>query len=602
MRDLLVHRGPDSAGEFSSDHAFLGIRRLSVIDLVTGDQPIRNEDGSVWAVLNGEIYNFIDLRQRLQAAGHVFRTASDTEVLVHAYEEYGDDAVERIEGMFALAIWDEQRRRLVLARDRLGKKPLLYAVPRPGTLTFASEFRALLSDPDVDRSLDPRALDLYLSLGYIPAPVSAYRGIAKLLPGHRAVWENGALTTAQYWQLPPQGTSEFDARSAEDELLARLRAAVRDRLVADVPVGAFLSGGVDSSLIVALMAEESGRVRTFSIGFDVSDYSELAHARRVAERFSTEHHEAVIRPDVVSVAPLLAAHYGEPFADSSAVPVYYLSKLTREHVTVALCGDGGDEAFAGYDRYRGARVATALGRLPPIVLHPMAAAVRALVSPWSARRGQAQRAMRLFDSATAPQSERYLRLAGIFSEAQKDELLDPALTRAHDVVTCTLLRAMGGSADPAERANLADLRVYLPDDLLVKVDIASMANSLEVRAPYLDRRIVEFGVGLPMHHKIGRAGGKLILKRLAERFVPRENVRRPKMGFGVPVSDWFRAELRDVIRDTVLSPAAIQRGIFREDAVRALVEAHQSGAVDHGARLWSLFMFELWQRETSATT
>lgn len=596
MRDLIEHRGPDSGGEHISGEAFIGIRRLRVIDLVTGDQPISNEDGSIWAVLNGEIYNFQELRRELERDGHRFHTRSDTEVIVHAYEEFGEDAPRRLEGMFAFAVWDENTRRLLVARDRLGKKPLLYALPRTETFAFASEFRALLDDPDVDRSVDTRSIEAYLALGYIPAPLTAYHGISKLPAGHLAVWEHGRLRVARYWDLPVPATSDLAEEPAVDELVDRLRDAVRARLIADVPLGAFLSGGVDSSLVVALMAYEAGRVRTFSIGFEETDYSELSYARRVAERYGTEHHEMIVRPDVVAVAPLLARHYGEPFADSSAVAVYYLSKLTREHVTVALCGDGGDEVFGGYDRYRAMRPAAAMGRLPRPILAPLVGAVSQALRPWSARRGPALRARRFLASSLLPEVERYFALAGVFDAAQRESLLDPAFPRS-DTVRCIQERAMGFGDNPAERANGADLRLYLPDDLLVKVDIASMASSLEVRAPFLDRRVVEFGVSLPTRHKLRRTGGKHILKRAAERFVPHENIHRQKMGFGVPVGEWFRTELRSLLNDTVLSERALQRGYFRPEAVRRLVDEHQRRAMDHTPRLWALFMFELWHRE-----
>lgn len=599
MRDLLVHRGPDSTGEYATNGAYLGIRRLRVIDLVTGDQPITNEDGTVHAILNGELYNYRELREELVRRGHRFTTASDTEVLVHGWESFGRDLPAHVEGMFAFAIWDDRTRELVVARDRMGKKPLLYAQPRPGAFVFTSEFRALLADPDVDRRLDPEALDLYLSFGYVPAPRTIYRGVTKLLPGHLAVWRDGRLETIRYWSSPSPGGREVSEDAAAEELLSVMRAAVRDRLIADVPLGAFLSGGVDSSLVVALMAEAAGRVRTFSVGFDERDYSELAHARRVAERYGTEHHELVIRPDLVEVAPLLARHYGEPFADSSAVPTYYLAKLTRQHVTVALSGDGGDEAFAGYDRYRAMRMAAGLDWIPEAVRAPVLAGAAAMVPGRASRRGRAQRASRFLRGAALPTVRRYLAWTGIFDEAGKDALLAPDAPRYRRAAEAILADAMGTQGDVAERANQADLRLYLPDDLLVKMDIASMASSLEARSPFLDRRVVEFGVGLPLHLKMRGGRGKYLLRRVAERFVPRENLYRPKMGFGLPVGEWFRGGLGGLLDDTVLSPRALARGLFCPLAVRALVEQHRAGRIDHTHRLWALVMLELWQREVA---
>lgn len=598
-RDLLTHRGPDAPGEYVNGDVYLGVRRLRIIDLVTGDQPIANEDQTVWAIHNGEIYNFRELRGDLEARGHHFATQSDTEVLVHGYEEFGTELPSRLEGMFAFAVWDAPRRRLLLARDRLGKKPLLYAIPRPGCLAFASEFEALVRDPDVDASLDHGALDLYLSFGFVPAPRTVYRGVHKLPPAHRLVWEDATLDLAPYWSLPQHGTREPSESEAVAELIERLRTAVRARLVADVPLGAYLSGGVDSSLVVALMAREAGAVRTFSIGFEDADYSELEHARRVARRYATEHHELVVRPDVEAVLPLLARRYGEPYADSSAVPTYYLARMARERVTVVLNGDGGDEAFCGYDRYRAMQLAARLDLLPAGVRQALAAAGLPLLAPRARAPSPALRAQRFLEALPLAPEARYLAWVGVFTEAQKEHLLHPdvrcALDDAADPVAL-MAQAMRGSR-AAEMANAADLALYLPDDLLAKVDIASMANSLEVRSPFLDREVVEFGVSLPLHLKIRGAVGKYLLKRAAEALVPRENLYRPKMGFGVPIGRWFRGKLRGLLEDTILSPRALQRGYFRPEAVRALVAEHCSERRDHTQRLWALVMLEQWHRE-----
>lgn len=600
MRDQLVHRGPDAAGEHVSDGVYLGVRRLRVIDLVTGDQPLTNEDGSVWTVCNGEIYNFRELRDALIDRGHRFRTRSDTEVLVHGYEEFGLDLPSKVEGMFAFAVWDARRRRLVLARDRLGKKPLLYAVTAARSLVFASEFVAMLGHPGIERDLEADALDLYLTYGYIPAPLTAYRGIRKLRPGHRLIWEDGRCAIDAYWSPPERhGTERITEQDAAAQLTRIAREAVRARLVADVPLGAYLSGGVDSSFVVALMAHEAGRVKTFSIGFAEREYSELEHARRVAERYSTEHHELVVRPDVAEVAPLLARHYGEPYADSSAIPTYHLAKLARSHVTVALTGDGGDEAFCGYDRYRAMRLAERLVPFPRAARTWLPARLARFIPRSASDRGRLGRARRFLEAAALPRPERYLAWVGIFAEDEKRSLLSAdAQSWMHEGrARGALEAAMAPHEDAADAANAADLRMYLPDDLLTKVDIASMANSLEVRSPLLDRTVVEFGTSLPIDLKIRRGIGKYILKRAAEPFVPRENLYRRKMGFGVPIGAWFRGELRGLLEDTILSPRATERGLFRPAAVRALVEEHVSGRADRAHCLWALVMFELWQRE-----
>ncbi|MBI4349164.1 MAG: asparagine synthase (glutamine-hydrolyzing) [Elusimicrobia bacterium] len=603
MRDRLRHRGPDAEGEHMADGVYLGSRRLRIIDLVTGDQPIANEDGTVWTVHNGEVYNFRALRDVLIDRGHRFRTRSDTEVIVHGYEEFGVDLPTRLEGMFAFAVWDSRRRSLLLARDRLGKKPLLYGITRSGSLVFGSELAALVAHPGVRRDLDPEALDLYLSLGYIPAPLTAFRGIRKLPPGHRLVWQEGHCSTEPYWRPPERhGTRAIGEREAVAELTHLAREAVRARLISDVPIGAYLSGGVDSSFVVALMANEIGRVRTFSVGFEEAGYSELAHARRVAERYSTEHHEIVVRPDVAEIAPLLARHYGEPYADSSAVPTYYLAQLARAHVTVSLNGDGGDEAFAGYDRYRAMRMAERLVSVPSPIRTSLLKTLGRLVPRTGSDRGTLGRARRFVEGAALPRADRYLSWIGIFTEDEKRALLSAdARPRASDGSASRRLEAaMAGQSDPADAANAADLRLYLPDDLLAKVDIASMANSLEVRSPLLDRTVVEFGASLPIDLKIRGGLGKHVLKRAAEPFVPRENLYRPKMGFGVPIGTWFRGELRGLLEDTILSPQAARRGMFRPEAVRGLVDEHIAGRADRSRGLWALVMLELWQRELHA--
>ena len=596
MRDSLIHRGPDSAGEYIDPHVAFGIRRLRVIDLVTGDQPQCGEDSRVWTVFNGEIYNFRELRDELASQGHAFRTRSDTEVIVHLYERDGERCVERLDGMFALAIWDTATRTLLLARDRLGKKPLLYH-EEAGELLFASEHQALIEglrprrlSPDID------AIALYLRLGYVPAPFDAFGGVRKLEPGERLVWRDGVVDRHRYWQLSAK-TVPIDENDAVAEVRRLFDRAVGRRLVADVPIGAFLSGGVDSSVLVASMASQAPVVRTFTIGFDDLEYSEVDHARRIAQRYGTEHHELVVRADMASVVPLLVRHFGEPFADSSAVPTYYLSRMTRSSVTVALAGDGGDELFAGYQRYHAAQLAASFERLPgPLRVPALAGALRVLDTRGS-ERSSAIRLRRFLRGAQLPRESRYLQWMAISEEAWLErgatDFFRPAARRAAAEL---VRRASGFVGDAVTQARAMDINLYLSDDLLVKVDIASMANSLEVRAPFLDRALVEFAISLPTSLLIRGTRRKWVLRQAFAKTLPVENSRRRKQGFGLPIGRWLRGDLRWMLEDIVLSDRAQQRGYLQPETPRTLVTEHLRG-IDHSHRLWALVMLELWHRE-----
>ena len=599
MAEQVVHRGPDSFGCRPFASGGLGIRRLRVIDLATGDQPIGNENGTVWVVLNGEIYNFQELRDGLERAGHRFGTKSDTEVIVHGYEEYGDDVVTRLRGMFAFALWDDRARRLLLARDRLGKKPLLYAHLGP-ELLFGSEMRALLAGAEIPRDIDMGALGDYLAYGYVPTPATIFRAVRKLRPGYVLVWEDGRVSTRPYWSLPYEPKLDIDPETAAAELESRLSDAVRLRLIADVPVGALLSGGIDSSLVVAFMAKHSPKVKTFSLGFEDAAYDELAHARRVAQRYGTDHHEFVVRPDTAAVLPTLVRHYGEPYADSSAVPTYYVAELARGQVTVALNGDGGDECFAGYDRYRGMLLAQALGRVPllPRLGPLLVGAARLLPGPSPVTAGRLERflaAMRLSDR------DRYASWIGPMKQSMWSALVAPAaaaeIRRDRTYAVERTFDELAGLGR-LDRLLATDVRTYLLDDLLVKMDVASMANSLETRSPFLDHEVVEFAARLPERYKLGRFGRqKSLLKLLARRYVPRENIDRPKMGFGVPVGRWLRSSLRDMAHDVLFSSRAQSRGYLDMAEVRGLWDEHQAGTADRAFPLWTLMMLELWQRE-----
>ena len=580
MRAAFVHRGPDEGSTDAFGHCVLGHQRLKVIDLDTGYQPVSNETGDVVAVFNGEAYNFMSLRDQLR--GHEVRGTGDTPILPHLYEESGPHFVERLHGMFAVALWDAGRERLVLARDRLGKKPLLWARLPDGTLAFASELKALLRLPQLSREIDLDAVDAYLALQYVPGDRTALRGIHKLAPGHVLVAEGATQRIERYWQPEPADPSANDG-----EWLERVRAtvgeAVRKRLVADVPLGALLSGGIDSSIVVALMAQASSQpVRTFTVGFPDVRYDERAYARAVASRYGTLHEEVEIEEDIASTLPRLAATFDEPLGDEAAFPTFLIAEQARRHVTVALVGDGGDESFAGYERYVAHRLAE---RIPPLVAQAGAAALRLLPAARREPRSSLFRATRFLDVASAPAGQRYARLMEVFPVELRRELWSD--TRLAQQVR--LEPAGHGVAG----LQLLDLETYLPGDLLLKADLASMAHSLELRSPLLDHEVVALGLALPESLKTRGREGKVALRRAFAADLPPEVAGRGKTGFGVPLGRWFRSDLRDAAHDLLSS----DRGWFRPETVRRLLEEHESGRADHGHRLWCLLMLELWVRE-----
>jgi asparagine synthase (glutamine-hydrolysing) len=612
MVDRLRHRGPDDSGTYRDGHAALGFRRLSIVDLAGGHQPLSNEDGSVWVVFNGEIYNFPALRHRLEARGHTLRSAGDTEVLVHLYEDEGPRMFSLLRGMFALAIWDVPRRTLVLGRDRLGQKPLVYRVDG-SRIVFASELKSLLALPavDVPRRVDPEALDRYLTYGYVPHPATILEGVYKLPPGHVAVWHEGRLTLERYWEPDWDAEVERDPEEDVERLRATLADAVREQMVADVPLGAFLSGGIDSTIIVGLMQRAADRpVRTFSIGFDDPSFDESRYAALAAAHLGTEHHAFVVQPKAWETLPALAQQFDEPFADSSALPTWHVSEQTRAHVTVALTGDAGDELFGGYDRYRALALAGMLDRLPSGTRGwlggPLARAL-----PASARaKTRLRRVRRLLEGVGDPPESRYLRWMTLFDEPGRVALYsDDFLGRLADAAARDPIAADPASIldrawqaapkrDPVTRAMVADLLTYLPGDLLHKVDMASMAHSLECRGPFLDHRVVELALAMPLRRKLRLRGGrsKVVLKQAFADLLPPAIRTRPKMGFGVPIDRWFRGELRDELRGVLLDPATLGRGLFRPESVARLLDEHASGRRDHAYRLWGLLMLELWFR------
>jgi asparagine synthase (glutamine-hydrolysing) len=606
----LVHRGPDAQGIHVNGRAGLGQRRLSIIDLAGGRQPMSNEDGSVWVTFNGEIYNFLELRPGLEALGHRFATHSDTEVIVHAYEQYGRDCVRHFRGMFAFALWDERRQSLFLARDRVGKKPLYYA-QTPGEFVFASELQAMVQHPAVSRQPDAEAIDDYLSYGYVPAPRTAFRGIAKLPPAHTLELQlrpegGGAepLRIESYWQLPYAPKQDLSEEEAVEGFLEVFQEAVRLRLIADVPLGALLSGGVDSSLVVAVMSRLTDRpVKTFSIGFEEQAFNELPYARAVAQRYGTDHHEMIVRPRALEILPRLVRHYGEPYADSSAIPSYYVAELTRQHVTVALNGDGGDESFAGYERYLGSALARRLGWIPRPLRHGAQALATRLIPASLPRRSRLRQARRFLEAAELPPGPRYLRWLSYFTPADKKRLYRPGFRQmlgGRNAEAWFLGELEAGRSECTEDLDLllaTDVRSYLPYDLLVKMDIATMANSLEARSPFLDHKVMEFAARLPVRYKMRGTTLKYLLKKVGSRLLPPHVLYRRKMGFGVPVGDWMRRELRALVEETLLSPRALGRGYFQPAAVRELVRGHLTGEQDHSYQLWALLWLELWHRE-----
>jgi len=598
MNNAIRHRGPDDDGFYVNGSVGLGMRRLAIIDLKGGAQPIHNQDRSSWIVFNGEIYNYLELREKLEKLGHTFYTNSDTEAIVHAYDQFGADCPNHLRGMFAFAIWNERTQELFLARDRVGKKPLLYAHIN-GQLIFGSEFSALLLHPDVSRDIQPEALDYYLSFMCIPAPLTAYRAIRKLEPGHWLRWRHGEIELQRYWQPDFTKKVELSEEEAGERTVEILRDAVRVRLMSEVPLGAFLSGGIDSSAVVALMSQESSeRVKTFSIGFDEQDFSELHHARRIAEHVGAEHHEFIVRPDALEVLPTLVEHYGEPYADSSAVPTYYVAKETRKHVTVALNGDGGDESFAGYERYIAMGLTEKYRRVPSFLRESVIKETVNLIPSSPLKRSRVKSAKRLLDAVALPRVDRYARWVSVFNEQTKQPLYSDHFREQTQAADAT-----GILAEWFKRANgigvvdamlLTDQMTYLPNDLLVKVDIATMAVSLEARSPFLDHHVIEFAASLPQNLKLRRLTSKYLLKKVLRKLLPSENLKRRKMGFGVPVGHWFRGKMQPFLREVLLSEKALRRGLFQPDAVRQLIELHVRGERDYSQQLWTLLMLELW--------
>lgn len=597
MCRVIRHRGPDDQGVMLKPGVVLGMRRLSIIDLAGGHQPISNEDNTVSIVFNGEIYNYRELQKDLQARGHQFRTNSDTETIVHAYEEFGASCVSQLRGMFAFAIWDERKKEVFIARDRVGKKPLYYSVTRCGTLVFGSELKSLLEHPEVERKINTQALDAYFSLGYVPDPISIFENVEKLPPGHHLTFTNGRLTVERYWDFSYNTNGNgHKASDYLEELRALLSEAVKLRLVSDVPLGAFLSGGIDSSTVVALMAQHMDQpVKTFSIGFNEDSYDELKYARLTAKKFGTEHHEFLVTPDICEVVDQLAWHFDEPFADSSAIPTYVVSKLAREHVKVVLTGDGGDELFAGYSRYVTQRNRSKADLIPGLVKGR-------LMDPLSRALPHGAWGRNYLQNLSLDPISRYLDTVSVFTGLNKSSLYsndfsDQLRDSRHLASYFHELSRNVKSNAALDSLLYIDSKTYLPGDILTKVDRMSMAVSLEARVPLLDHKLIEFVTRIPASMKLAGIETKHLFKQAIGDLVPAEVVNRPKQGFGVPIQQWINQQLRERIRDTLNDPRTLERGYVTREYVGLLLEEHERGRRDHAMALWSLLMLELWHRQ-----
>ncbi|MDH4137367.1 MAG: asparagine synthase (glutamine-hydrolyzing) [Anaerolineae bacterium] len=605
MNKVLDHRGPDDEGVYVNHNVGLGQKRLAIIDLSPhGHQPMPNEHKTVWIVFNGEIYNFLELRPILERKGHRFSSQTDTEVVIHLYEEYGADCVKYLRGTFAFALWDANRQRLLLGRDRIGQKPLCYAIVNDG-LIFASEIKAILQDPAVKREVDPIAVHYYLTYGYVPVSQCAFTGVKKVPPAHILIWEKGKINVERYWELSYAQKIDLTEEETCEHLLELLRECTEIRLVSDVSLGAFLSGGIDSSSVVAMMSQLSDEpVKTYSVGFEDQSFNELQYARIVAQLYNTDHHEIIVKPNALEVLPKLVWHYDEPYADSSAVPTYYVAKATREHVTVALNGDGGDESFAGYPRYverqRLEHIIQYVQMMPEGLRKTVVASLSKLAPEQISRNVFLRRLRWLLNNASATPAERYGCFMTIFHNEMREQLYSADFSNAVAHVDPARLQLdyfdHTDALDMTEKAIYADIMTYLPGDLLAKMDIASAVVSLESRSPYLDHRMLEFAARLPVDYKLRGDITKYILKKALSGLLPDDVLHRRKMGFGVPLGRWFRQELKEYAYQVLLDNVSISRGYFSSTYVKALLDDHMVGRGDNSRRMWALLNLELWHR------
>jgi len=624
MCKVLAHRGPDDEGavfikgnqyfevkdssEFSMDkngfEVALGHRRLSIIDLSpAAHQPMSNEDGRIWIVLNGEIYNFQEIREELKKNGHSFKSKSDTEVILHAYEEWGVECLNHFRGMFAFAIWDSNLQRLFMARDRLGKKPLVY-FSQNGRFSFASEIKALLQIPGFERRVNTSALHHYLTYQYVPSPETIIEGIEKLPPAHYLLYDRyGNMRIERYWKLHFSSSKKTltDLQELGYRLRTELEESVKLRLISDVPLGAFLSGGMDSSLIVGMMAKLSGKpIKTFSIGFEEREFDELSYARMVSNYFATEHHEFIVKPNAIEILPKLVWHYNEPFADSSAIPTYYVANLTKDFVKVVLTGDAGDENFAGYPRYLRSKWVASFTRIPEKLRRDLLPYFLRVFSSFRWREKTLNRLADFMESLSTDQTKNYAEQIKIFSAKEKTDIYtDDFRKQVEENNPLDFLISKfqeSGTEDPLEQLLYVDMNSYLPEDLLVKMDIATMANSLEARVPFLDHKFIELVGEIPSHLKLRGTESKFILKKAFKDFLPGAILKRKKMGFGVPLSKWFRNELKDYTYQILLDRKTLNRGYFKREGIERLLNDHLALHYDHSSRIWALLFLEMWFR------
>ena len=598
MCRVIEHRGPDEQGLAVEGRAALGMRRLSIIDLKTGQQPIYSEDGSLFIVFNGEIYNYQELKRELESLGHRFKTNSDTETILHAYEEFGADCLEKLRGMFAFAIWNKRDESLFLARDRVGKKPLFYALTEKGNFVFGSELKVLLTHGEISKQIDYAALDAYLTFGYVPEEFCIFKNVQKLPPGHFLIFKDGKIQTKKYWDFRYEEITEIKSEDEyAEELRELIKEAVEIRLISEVPLGAFLSGGVDSSTVVGMMSQVSEKpVKTFSIGFNEDTFDELKYARIAAKHFNTEHHEFIVTPDLVEIVDELVWHFDEPFADPSSLPTFMVSKMAREFVTVVLSGDGGDELFAGYTRYVTDKKRSGLEKLPAKLREN-------LFKPLSESLPHGAKGKNYLYNVSLSAIDRYIDSVSHFGRMGRKSLyskkflenLNGDFGKSEDVFRKIVQKVSTGNA--TDNLLYLDSKTYLPGDILTKVDRMSMATSLEARVPLLDHKLIEFVTKIPTALKLKNLETKYIFRKAVRGIVPEEILDRPKQGFGVPINEWINLQLRDRIRETLCEKRTLERGYFDARYIKVLLDEHGRGRRDHSYSLWILYMLELWHRK-----
>jgi len=600
MCQELVHRGPDAEGYYVNNNIGLGHRRLSIIDLKTGNQPLHNETNNIWLIANGEIYNFKELRADLEKKGHRFYTQTDSEVILHLYEDYQEDCLRFLRGMFAFAIWDEPEKKLFLARDRLGQKPLIYWHDERRFI-FASQIRAICQVPDLKRQVDVESLNLYLSFQYVPSPHTMFKGLKKLPAAHYIMIKDGKMTLRRYWHLNPKVKPRLKIKDYKQGILQHLDEAVGLRLVSDVPLGVFLSGGIDSAAVVSFMAKHLDKpVNTFSVGFSEKLYNELDFARIVAKKFATNHHELMVEPRAIEILPEIIKHYGEPFADYSCIPTYYIAQFAASRVKVVLNGDGGDESFAGYYRYTACWAADALDILPSF-LRKFIQAMGLMIPRRGDMRNTNWQLRRFFRSLHYKQRRRYLNWIAAFNRQEKELLFgddlrkDMNLDHDHEFLSSIYEQTQG--VNFTEKTAQVEIQTYLPDDLLVKMDIATMANSLEARSPFLDHKFIEYVASVPFDLKLKNFQNKYILKQALAGSLPKQIIKRRKQGFGIPIGQWFRGQLKEYMMDVLFNAQTTKSGYLNKKYIENIIKEHMSGREDNGYKIWSLLMFELWFRE-----